>query len=414
MKRAVAWVLALGALAVAQVQYATWDGTRQKVDERLLKAFTEATGIPAAYNLVPWGTYWQKASAMVAGGTTFDVMWMNLDNFPFYASQKALAPIPLSPEAREALPKGALGLYTVRGEVLGLPLGPQVVTVYINRKLFQERGVPIPKDTWTFEELREAAKKLTFVRPDGKKVWGINAMDLQIDSEYGMAFYYSNGGTGIIKRVGDRYEANLDEAFRDTAQRLLDLIYVDKVSPGPQDSTLQGYQLFQAGQMGIYVLGSWMTEVWKTTPGLDWAFAPLPVMRKGLEPMGVYSVHALVVPAASRNKQNAYKLAEWYTTGAQAQRILAGAGLMPTLAERYRSTYLQALPGRNGEVVFRQLPRMVVRHADARNLSNLPEVLDALYSAMNLAWTGNLPLDRAIEKARADMNALLRNAKPLW
>jgi len=413
--RKMVWLAVMAAsAALAQVQYATWDGTRQKVDERLLKAFTEATGIQVAYNLVPWGTYWQKASAMVAGGSTFDVMWMNLDNFPFYASQRALSPIPLSQEARGLLPKGALDLYTVRGQVLGLPLGPQVVTVYINRKLFQERGVPIPKDTWTFEEMREAARKLTFTRPDGKKVWGINAMDLQIDSEYGMAFYYSNGGTGIIRRVGDRYEANLGEAFRDTAKKLLDLIYVDKVSPGPQDSTLQGYQLFQAGQMGIYVLGSWMTEVWKGSPELDWAFAPLPVMKKGLEPVGVYSVHALVVPAASRNKEGAYRLAEWYTTSAQAQRMVAGAGLMPTLADRYRSTYLQALPGRNGEVVFRQLPRMVVRHADVRNLSNLPEVLDALYNAMNLAWTGNLPLDKALDKARADMNALLRNSKPLW
>lgn len=413
--RKMVWLAVMAAsAALAQVQYATWDGTRQKVDERLLKAFTEATGIQVAYNLVPWGTYWQKASAMVAGGSTFDVMWMNLDNFPFYASQRALSPIPLSQEARGLLPKGALDLYTVKGQVLGLPLGPQVVTVYINRKLFQERGVPIPKDTWTFEEMREAARKLTFTRPDGKKVWGINAMDLQIDSEYGMAFYYSNGGTGILKRVGDRYEANLDEAFRDAAKKLLDLIYVDKVSPGPQDSTLQGYQLFQAGQMGIYVLGSWMTEVWKGSPELDWAFAPLPVMKKGLEPVGVYSVHALVVPAASRNKESAYRLAEWYTTSAQAQRIVAGAGLMPTLADRYRSTYLQALPGRNGEVVFRQLPRMVVRHADVRNLSNLPEVLDALYNAMNLAWTGNLPLDKALDKARADMNALLRNSKPLW
>jgi hypothetical protein len=94
--------------------------------------------------------------------------------------------------------------------------------------------------------------------------------------------------------------------------------------------------------------------------------------------------------------------------------MLAGAGLMPTLATQYRSTYLQAFPGRNAEIVFKQLPNMVVRHADVRNLDNLPEVLDALASAMNLAWTGNLSLDKAIEKARADMNALLSKAKPLW
>ncbi len=105
-------------------------------------------------------------------------------------------------------------------------------------------------------------------------------------------------------------------------------------------------------------------------------------------------MHALVIPASSRNKEGAAKLVEWYTTSVQANRMLAGAGLLPTLADRYRSTYLQALPGKNAEVVFRQLPDMVVRHADVRNLNNLPEVLDALSSAMNLAWTGNLPLDR--------------------
>lgn len=407
-------ITALLAVAQGQVQYATWDGTRQKVDERLLKAFSEAKGIPVTYNLVPWGTYWQKASAMVAGGTTFDLMWMNLDNFPFYVSQKALAPIPISPETREVLPKDALGLFTVRDEVFGLPLGPQVVTVYINRKLFRERGVPIPERAWTFEELRDAARKLTFTRPDGRKVWGINAMDLQVDTEPGLIFYYSNGGKGIIRRVGNRYEANLDEVFVDTARKLLDLIYVDRVSPGPQDVTLQGFQLFLSGQLGIYVLGSWMTEVWKGNPELDWAFAPLPTMRRDLEPVGVYSVHALVVPAASRNKEAAFQLAEWYTTSPQSQRILAASGLLPTLADRYRSLYLQALPGRNGEVLFRQLTRVVVRHADVRNLSNLPEVLDALSRAMNLAWTGNLSLDKAVEKARNDMNALLRNARPLW
>lgn len=66
--RKMVWLAVMAAsAALAQVQYATWDGTRQKVDERLLKAFTEATGIQVAYNLVPWGTYWQKASAMVAG-----------------------------------------------------------------------------------------------------------------------------------------------------------------------------------------------------------------------------------------------------------------------------------------------------------------------------------------------------------
>mgnify|MGYP000726964218 CR=1 FL=1 len=69
------------------IQYATWDATREKADKKVIAAFEKShPEIKVKYNLVAWDTYWQKAAAMTAGGATFDVMWMNLDNFPFYAN----------------------------------------------------------------------------------------------------------------------------------------------------------------------------------------------------------------------------------------------------------------------------------------------------------------------------------------
>lgn len=93
------------ATAATTLQYATWDGTRQKADEALIAAFNRSQpDVQVKYNLVPWGVYWQKAAAMVAGGSTYDVMWMNLDNFPFYQSQGALAPIALDAKTAALLP----------------------------------------------------------------------------------------------------------------------------------------------------------------------------------------------------------------------------------------------------------------------------------------------------------------------
>jgi multiple sugar transport system substrate-binding protein len=408
---ALAALMTPSALAVTNLQYATWDGTRQKTDEALIASFNKShPEIKVDYNLVPWGVYWQKAAAMTAGGSTFDVMWMNLDNFPFYASQGALAPITIGDSSIAGINKTRLNPYRVGSKLYGVPLGPQAVTVYINRALFKERGVTIPTQGWTFDEMLVAAKKLTFEK-GGKKYWGINGSDLEIDSEYGMSFYYSAGGTGIIKKTASGYVPNLDATFQTTAQKLLDLIYKDKVAPGPTEVAQQGYQMFLAGQLGIYVLGSWMTSVWPQNPDLDWAFAPFPNMTAS-KPRPVFSAHALVVPAASKNKEAAQTLIEWLTTAAPSQRTLAQRSLLPTLAEQFQSLFLQSLPGRNAQTVVSQLGNSVINNADVRNLNNLPEVLNELYKNMNLAWTNNATLADSLKKATEGMTNVLKQSKP--
>jgi len=412
-------VLALAIFGLASAQttlnYGTWDATREKADRKLIAAFEAANpGIKVKYNLVPWDTYWQKASAMVAGGVTFDVMWMDLDNFPFYASQGALEQIPLEAADKAKYPAGSLAPYLTGdgAKTYGLPLGPQAVSIFVNRSLFKERGLPIPTTSWTWDQMVSAAQKLTFNK-GGKKIWGINAFDIQPDLEYGMSFYYTFGGTGIIKKTADGYVPNLDAAFRDTAQRLYDLLYKYKVAPTPKDTPQQGYQLFQAGQMGIYIEGTWMTGVWAESPKLDWAYAPFPTLKAGEKPRAVYSAHALVIPKAAQQKAAAMTFARWVTTSPQAGQLLAQNGLFPTQPEPYQKLYLQALKGRNGEAIFKQLQTSVIRFSDLRTVSNLPEVLNALNAALNLAWTGNIGLDKALEKGTADMSYLLKEAKEL-
>ena len=402
--------LAGSASAATTIDYATWDGTRQQADEALIAAYNKShPDVQVKYNLVPWGVYWQKAAAMTAGGSTFDVMWMKLDNFPFDQSQGALAPISLDAKTLAALPATRTAPYKVNNVLYGVPLGPQPVTVYINRALFKERGVPIPTDGWTFAQMVDAAKKLTFTK-DGKQIYGINGADLQADLEYGMSFYFGAGGKGLIKKTTTGYAPSLDPIFQKTAQQLLDLIYKDKVAPGPQAATQQGYQMFLAGQMGILVQGSWMVSTWDQNKALDWAFAPFPTMGS-MKAHPVVSAHALVVPTGSKNKEAAQNFIAWMNTSTQAQRLLAQRGLLPTLAESYKSQYLQALPGRNAQTVFAQLPNSVVINASFRSLSNLPEVLTVLNQKLNLAWTGNAKLPDAIAQAQVGMTDLLKQSK---
>jgi len=391
------------------LQYGTWDETRAPTDRALLAAFQKShPDIKVSYNLVPWEVYWQKAAAMVAGGSTFDAMWMNLDNFPFYQSQGALSPIELG-SGSSRMPAKLLDPYREGGKVYGAPLGPQAVTFYINKALFRERGVPIPTRAWTWEQMVAATQKLTF-KKDGKQIYGFNAGDIQPDLEYGMSFYYSAGGSGIISKSGNKYVPHLDATFVKISEQLHDLIYKFKVSPPPSATGRQAYQLFVAGQMGIYVEGSWSVATWKQNPKLEWAFAPFPTMG-GKPPRPVYSAHALVIPSSSKQKAAAQTFVTWMTTCPEAQTLVAQGGLLPPQVNLYKSQYLSALRGRNAEVVFAQLPDSVIINSDVRKLSNLPEVLSVLNQQLNLAWTGNASVRDAVKAASGSMAGLLEQSE---
>ena len=424
MKKVLVLSLALAgaavvAAAIAQgsavtIQYATWDESRRPVDEKVIKAFEAShPNIKVKYNIVPWDAYWQKAAAMTAGGVTFDVMWMNLDNLPFYVSQGALEPLTVSASESKVIPNAMIAPYrTSSGKVYGIPLGPQAVSVYVNRDLFKKRGVPVPTKSWTWDQMLAAAQKLTFM--DGnKKIWGINGQDLQIDLEYGMSFFYTFGGTTIIKKTATGYVANLDSTFKSTAQKLYDLIYKYRVAPSSKEVTQAGYQIFLAGQMGIYVEGTWMTGVLNGNPKLNWTYAPFPTLKAGDKPKASTSAHALVIPKGAKEKTAALEFAKYVTINPEAQALISNNGLLATNSDGYKTQYSKSLPGRNAEVILEQLKTGVIINSDVRLVSNLPEVLGAMNTAFNLAWTGNGKLEDAIKKASTDMDVLLKQSKVL-
>ena len=424
MKNVVAISLALAAGITAfssfaqqsqvTIQYATWDESRRPVDEKVIKAFEAShPSIKVKYNIVPWDAYWQKAAAMTAGGVTFDVMWMDLNNLPFYVSQGALEPLTVTPAESKVIPAAMLAPYrTSTGKVYGFPLGPQAVSVYVNRDLFKKRGVPVPTKNWTWDQMVAAATKLTFSE-SGKKYWGINAQDLQVDLEYGMSFFYTFGGSSIIKKTATGYVSNLDASFKSTAQKLYDLIFKQHVGPSSKEVTQAGYQIFLAGQMGIYIEGTWMTGVLNGNPKLNWSYAPFPTLKAGDKPKASSSAHALVIPKGAKEKTAALEFARYVTTNSEAQQLISNNGLLATNADAYKTQYSKSLPGRNSEVILEQLKTGVIINSDVRLVSNLPEVLGALNTALNLAWTGNGKLDDAITKAGKDMDNLLKQAKVL-
>jgi sn-glycerol 3-phosphate transport system substrate-binding protein len=60
--------------------------------------------------------------------------------------------------------------YTVDGKMYSMPFNTSTAVWYINRKMFAEAGLDPDKKIWTFDEMRDAAKKLTKKDANGNTI----------------------------------------------------------------------------------------------------------------------------------------------------------------------------------------------------------------------------------------------------
>ena len=66
---------------------------RPAVEQRIAGFEEPRPNITIEPQVVPSDDYWTKLQTGVAGGSTYDVFWMNADGLPVYASQGALVSI---------------------------------------------------------------------------------------------------------------------------------------------------------------------------------------------------------------------------------------------------------------------------------------------------------------------------------
>ncbi len=115
--------------------------------------------------MIPWANYWDKLQTTVAGARPSTSSGMNKPNFPVYASKGALTDLTdLIAQAKidtSVYPQSLRDLYTYDSKLYGFPKDFDTIALYYNKKLFDAAGVAYPDDTWTWDDLYAAAKKLT-------------------------------------------------------------------------------------------------------------------------------------------------------------------------------------------------------------------------------------------------------------
>ena len=212
------------------------------------------------------------------------------------------------------------------GSLYGVPLDTCCTILYYRKDLFEAENLVVPT---TWEELRSAAKKLT-KDLDGDGVidqWGFFYTGYEM---WNFNPFLWQAGGDVLSSDMKTVTINDTEAVQ-ALQFLLDLIYVDKVSP-PPELWKWSTEAVSKGEAAMGIDGPWGWACARDIFGLD-VETKLGIATLPAGPAGGASViggQNLVIPKFTKHPKEAIEFVK-YLTSYHYQSEMAKVGVFPVL-----------------------------------------------------------------------------------
>lgn len=269
---------------------------------------------------VPWDEYWTKLQAAAQGGNMPDVVVMHPDEVQNYADGGMLMDLSDVLEGDVAnssnFPQYVVDDFKVGEGYYGIPKDIGTLGLYYNKDMFDAAGIEYPTADWTWDDLMNAAEKLT---DKEKGFYGIAA------DNNGQNFYWNL----IWQNGGDVFDEENNICTFDAPETVEAMEYavsfIEKgYSPTPADlANLTADEYFESGKTAMNFAGSWMLTEYLNVDTLNFGVAELPT---GKEKGVICSGMAFSVAANTKNPEAAKKLVE-YLGSEEGQTIQAESGV---------------------------------------------------------------------------------------
>lgn len=285
---------------------------------------------------IPFAQYMQKIQTEFAAGVGPDIVACEVNNFIDMYSKDLLLPLDdlvrqdQEMDISDYYPE-ILRRFTRDGKlfIIARDIAP-IAAVYYNKSLFNEAGIPYPKDDWTTEDLVRIGKQLT--KKEGN-----------ITTQFGFFTWawwnwlYTFGG-GFVDDYENPQKLVLSSyKSRQGIQFAHDLIYKHGISPSPSvDQT--GTQLFMTGRLAMYGSGGWESPLFRKITAFDWDVVMLPKGPDGKRNFASGG-SGYGITRSSKNPEAAWKVLKMLV-GRETQIKTAETGLLqPSMKSLVRSPY---------------------------------------------------------------------------
>ncbi|MFI6349167.1 ABC transporter substrate-binding protein [Streptomyces sp. NPDC050560] len=191
------------------------------------------------------------------------------------------------------------------GRVEGVPVGADTYVLYYNKDLFARYHVPLPTDSWTYDDMYAASKAIT--RAAKGKAFGMVQTDLQqgeynpvIDAFGGYVYDKAKHRTGIGEPAAVKAWKYLLKPYQDGT------FAPYEIGSSPSAPT------FQSGRVAMLLGARKNVPTFRQQLDADWDVAPVPTIR-GKRPIGGGS-YGLAISSTSRHKDAAWSFLSWFYT----------------------------------------------------------------------------------------------------
>ena len=253
-----------------------WDANQQAGIQEICDDWTAKGNPEVKVEVIDWDNYWTLLEAGASGGEMPDVFWMHSNTAQMYMENDLLLKLNDYIDADSSIDmskyyEGVKNLYTRSdGNIYALPKDHDTIALLYNKAIFDQYGVDYPTDDWTYEDMYEAAKKIT--EGSNGDVYGM-AMNTSNNQDGWYNLVYAYGGQVITDdHKGTTIGSDEAKAGMEMMRKLLTV-------GAPQSVVAETGtdSLFMSGKVGMITQGSWMINSFYTAENhADYAWAMMP------------------------------------------------------------------------------------------------------------------------------------------
>ena len=353
-------LVAYGANSDESIVVAIWDTNQEPGLTKIIEDFTAATGIKAEIQVTPWNQYWTMLEAGATSGTLPDVFWMNSNEITKYAKYEMLLDLSEQIAASDKVdlskfPNEIVNIYNWQGKQYAVPKDIDTIALWYNKTMFDEASIAYPDESWTWDDFRNAAEKLT--KADG--------------SQYGYALTPSGNQSGWYNIVydmngyiiADRKVSGFDQEGTIKAIEFVTDLVKDGLTPSYETMVENStFSLFEAGTIAMTTEGSWMLPELCNNDYVK-ENADIAVLPKGATTdrrVSIYNGLGWSAAANTDKPNEAWKLIEYFGSKI-AQQKQSDLGIVISAYEGTAVNWTNAYPDFNLQAYIDMMDDVIIR-----------------------------------------------------
>jgi multiple sugar transport system substrate-binding protein len=276
------------------------------------------------------------------------------------------------------------------GKYFGVPKATNTIALYYNKDMFKAKGLDPNKPPQTWDELVDAARKLT---DPAANVYGL-AFSAKASEEGTFQFLpWAQMGGGSYESINSEGAVKALEIWKTIIDEKL--ASPDTLTRGQWDST----GTFNSGNAAMAISGPWELDRMSQEAKFDWGVALLPVPKDGAERSSAMGDFNWAIFSSTKHPAEAFKVLEYFAS--QDDKMFKNYGQLPARSDIAIPETGQALKDAGLKVFIEQL-----KYAKPRGPNpEWPKISKAIQDAIQAALTGQSSpkdaLDQAAEKIKA-------------